>query len=46
MGLFKSDLLRSFALGFLIGAIGLATSFAFETPAEAGTAQAQHLAVR
>ena len=32
MGLFKSDLIRSFALGFLIGTAGLAGSFIFDTP--------------
>lgn len=34
MGLFKSDLIRSFALGFLIGTAGLAGSFLFDTPSQ------------
>ena len=49
MGLFKSDLIRSFALGFLIGTAGLAASFAFDTRTETGaSAQPAHqqLAVR
>lgn len=53
MGLFKSDLIRSFALGFLIGTAGLAGSFLFDTPSQdqtqnqAGAPTAHHqLAVR
>ena len=34
MGLFKPDLLRSFAIGFLIGTAGLAASIAGEARAE------------
>lgn len=45
MGLFKSDLIRSFALGFLIGTAGLAGSFLFDTPSQDQTQnQANHQA--
>ena len=40
MGLFKTDLFRSFAIGFLIGAAGLALTFGFDVPAEAVAAPA------
>lgn len=41
MGLFKKDLYRSFAIGFLIGTAGLVATMGFEAHARVVQVQAQ-----